>query len=116
MKGDYPMPVIVTLNMYSGLPNPSWELSEDQAVELMAKLSQNRTNTLNQSAASLGLLGYRGFTVETVSEPQRLLPFVCFDGVIQTYSAQELNYVDQNSDVESFGRGYFELKLKPPLL
>lgn len=54
--------VRVTLGIYSGVPDPTWTLSTDQADELAAALA---TLTRVDEPAPTGGLGYHGFTVAT---------------------------------------------------
>lgn len=96
------MPIIVTALMYSGLPNPSWELTPDQAKQLQDIMNVSRERTLKQSASSLGLLGYRGLEVTAVTDtniPSRLL---CFDGIVEVLDSNYHNLIDSNSEVEEF--------------
>ena len=56
------MPVIVTLDVYSGQPNPTWVLDDEQAAELQRRASAAAGPRLGP----LPLLGYRGFRVRPV--------------------------------------------------
>ena len=58
------MPAIVTLDIYSGVPNPSWTLSDDQVQELQRKIG--RTSGAEAQGGSLPVLGYRGFIIRPV--------------------------------------------------
>lgn len=95
------MPVIVTLDMYSGRPNPSWELSASDAKKLQKLLAQKRKQTATASPGSSGILGYRGLII---SGTDPALPKVmrAFDGVLEAESLQTPNYLDSDSEVESF--------------
>lgn len=62
------MSVTVTLDIYSGLPNPSWELSDEQAAQFVEQLRSARSTTLEKPGALDGRLGYRGFFVRSVQE------------------------------------------------
>ena len=96
------MPVIVTVDMYSGRPNPSWELSPADARKLQQLLAQNRAVTPVQSAALAGRLGYRGLIVTSVAEPAGPGELRVFDGVLETTPAAARNFVDRDSEVEQF--------------
>ena len=96
------MTVIVTLDMYSGLPNPSWELTDNEAKELTKMLSKNRAPSSAASPSSVGRLGYRGLiisshNIDVVPNNMRV-----FDGVMEVESLEIPNYIDQDSDVETF--------------
>lgn len=60
------MPAIVTLDIYSGLPNPTWVLDDDKVQQL-----QNLSTTRAAAAAKgpLPVLGYRGFIVRPADSP-----------------------------------------------
>lgn len=96
------MTVIVTLDMYSGLPNPSWELTDNEAKKLAEMLSKNRTPSTTTSPSSIGRLGYRGLIIS--SQNNDIIPnnMRVFDGVMEVASVEIPNYIDQDSDVETF--------------
>ena len=54
-------PVQITLDVYSGQPNPGWQLSSGEATELARRLAQ--LNTVAQDPGD-GNLGYRGFFIQ----------------------------------------------------
>ena len=62
--------VTVTLNVFSGRPNPSWTLSRQQAQELIHKLRSLSAKTFDQTGESPARLGYRGFTVGGIKDPK----------------------------------------------
>lgn len=97
------MPVIVTVEMYSGLPNPSWELSDADATKLRALLSKPRPISPQASPGSLGRLGYRGLLVRDTSAavvgPQGMR---VFDGLLEAASLATPNVIDHDSEVEEF--------------
>ena len=95
------MTTTVTIHMYSGVPNPTFELTLEQEENISKALSQQEQITLQQSPSSMGMLGYRGFEitssqVETI--PQKLL---IFDGVTDIGETDEVNFIDSNSSIES---------------
>jgi hypothetical protein len=59
------MAVIVTLDVYSGVPNPSWVLEDDQVKELQKMIG--RKKGAKAQGGSLPLLGYRGFLLRPVA-------------------------------------------------
>ena len=97
------MATIVTALMYSGQMDPAWELTTEQEKNLEELIGEEKKITLDLSALSLGLLGYRGFIVETTKEtniiPNKLF---CFDGIIDTAEQSSMNFVDKDSKLESF--------------
>jgi hypothetical protein len=96
------MPTLVTLDIYSGRPNPTWELSPSQVAQLRKHLTSARTPTALQSPASKGRLGYRGFHVESLGEPNFPERSRIFDGVMDIGDAMTPNFVDHNSKSEAF--------------
>ncbi len=96
------MPVIVTINMYSGRPNPAWELSDADAQTLVELLGKNREPCKLKSPASLGKLGYRGVQIEFVAEPAPFNSLRAFDGVLESSTVDAPNFIDNNSEVEDF--------------
>jgi hypothetical protein len=57
------MPHMVMLDVYSGRPNPTWILDDQQAKELQQKIGRARAAP---RGGSLPLLGYRGFILRPV--------------------------------------------------
>ncbi|MFS0757483.1 hypothetical protein ABC383_22670 [Noviherbaspirillum sp. 1P10PC] len=62
------MSVTVTLHVFSGRPDPAWELTDDQSKELSARLARISKSTLLKPPGIIGGLGYRGFTINSVRE------------------------------------------------
>jgi hypothetical protein len=57
------MSLTVTLNVFSGRPNPVWTVPEGGAAEFMDRIEKISTTSNVQPAGTLGGLGYRGFSV-----------------------------------------------------
>jgi len=62
------MAVNVTLMVFSGRPNPQWQLSTDQIDALKQKLAGLRGTTMERPDGMLGGLGYQGFAVCATQE------------------------------------------------
>jgi hypothetical protein len=62
------MSVNVTLMVFSGRENPSWELSADQIGSLREKLASLRGTTMERPEGMLGGLGYQGFSITATHE------------------------------------------------
>jgi len=62
------MSVSVTLCVFSGRPNPVWELTEDQISELQSRLASLRSLTLLKPPGFLGKPGYSGFLIRSSQE------------------------------------------------
>lgn len=96
------MPVIVTLDMYSGRPNPSWEVTDADAKKLRKLLGKKRKISTTSSPGSTGLLGYRGLLIATADDPALPRTMRAFDGILEVASLDTPNYVDHDSEVEDF--------------
>ncbi|HKE18668.1 MAG TPA: hypothetical protein VKB80_27515 [Kofleriaceae bacterium] len=62
------MSINVTLNIFSGRPNPTWQLTDSQALELRERLDAIRGTSFDKPAGALGGLGYTGFTLAATQE------------------------------------------------
>ncbi|MBL9031923.1 MAG: hypothetical protein JNM80_09475 [Phycisphaerae bacterium] len=67
------MPVQVTLDIFSGRPNPTIQLSEREADELLGRAKPGRALAKSDAGVAPGL-GYRGLIVEQVGRAARGLP------------------------------------------
>ena len=56
------MSATITLDVFSGRPNPSWELTHAQMQELEARVTAME-NYLGEIVQQPGKLGYRGFQI-----------------------------------------------------
>lgn len=95
------MTTIVTALMYSGRPNPSWELTPEQATKLKSILGEKKEVTQEMSALSAGLLGYTGFVIQSYESSLPSEAYF-FDGIIDLVNQKQLNFIDKNSSIESF--------------
>lgn len=93
------MSVTVTLHIYSGVADPAWELSDDQARELVDRIQRIQQTTLLKPAGLLGNLGYRGFSVTSVAE-RGLEPHVYIHGGIVDSDRFDLNRIVDDADLE----------------
>jgi hypothetical protein len=96
------MSIQVTLNIFSGRPNPSWLLSESQKDALMQKLEAIKKPTLLKPSGVLGRLGYRGFTLKSLHQsPQGAYTLLVHDGIVDA-GQEEVNRVADNRDLEEW--------------
>src|SRR5690349_15331457 len=74
----------ITIDIFSGRPNPSFELSGHEADDLIERLKPGRRSAKGEDALPESTLGYRGLIVEQVGERVKELPqsFRVADGVI----------------------------------
>ncbi|HVM81026.1 MAG TPA: hypothetical protein VMU06_18540 [Stellaceae bacterium] len=62
------MPLLVTMHVYSGVPDPQWVISGDDEQELRRLVASPAA--ASAAAAQEGVLGYRGFSVvDTAADP-----------------------------------------------
>ena len=62
------MSLTVTLNVFSGRPNPVWTVPEGGAAEFTDRVSSISTTSNLKPAGVMGTLGYRGFSVRRNEE------------------------------------------------
>jgi hypothetical protein len=96
------MPLRITINIFSGRPNPVFELSGKEAKDALERLRPARP--LSKSEAFIPLesrLGYRGLLVEQLGAAVRGLPkfFRIFDGRLQ---GLRLSHRASDEDFEDF--------------
>ena len=90
----------VSLGLYSGLPDPSWELSDEEAAALTALLET--LPRLDGSPPSGGL-GYHGFWIERLTPEGMPRLLVAFEGTVSDPLSSHLSYLDDpERSVEHF--------------
>jgi hypothetical protein len=95
------MSATVTLHIYSGRPDPAWELTDDQVQELSDRISQIQNTTLLKPAGLAGALGYRGFSITSVRE-KYLDPHVYVHGGVVDLDRFDLNRITDVPDLEEW--------------
>ncbi|WP_238413206.1 hypothetical protein [Saccharothrix deserti] len=60
-------PIEVELDIFSGMPNPTWVLSDADSAELRRRIDESAATT---GSAPSGNLGYRGFLVQLTEGAQ----------------------------------------------
>jgi len=95
------MSVTVILHIFSGQPDPAWELSNDQVQELSARLRQIQNTTLLKPAGLAGPLGYRGFSVHSVGAGL-LEPHIYIHGGVVDIDRFDLNRITDTPDLEKW--------------
>lgn len=86
------------LDVFSGRPNPSWELSPEQGPEFLKKILQLKTKDNSQFDSEKGELGYRGFIVEETNSAQKSRRFEVYNGMV--------NVIENNSSYVLEDKGY----------
>ena len=92
------MSAIVTMNIFSGRPNPRWILDDAATAELRERITFKPTNTAAAPPGSIRGLGYRGLEVrfDDSSEPIHI-----HGGVVGTLASSP-NVVDADRSIEKF--------------
>jgi len=75
--------VRVTLHIFSGVPDPGWELTPEQASVLSEKIQALKVDETNGRWEMPSRLGYRGFTVELKPETGPRSQLYLFNNVLQ---------------------------------
>jgi hypothetical protein len=95
------MSVTVTLHVFSGVPDPAWELTDQQAQELANRIGRIQKTTLLKPPGIVGGLGYRGFSVNSVRE-KILDPHIYLHAGIVDLDRFDSNRIADNSDLETW--------------
>ncbi|MFL9897890.1 hypothetical protein PQR71_06910 [Paraburkholderia fungorum] len=95
------MSAVVTMHVFSGRPDPAWELTEDQRTELADRLARFKKTTLLKPPGILGALGYRGFTISTVGERDFEPEIYVHAGIVDT-SRFGINLLSDDPDLEEW--------------
>lgn len=93
------MSVTITLHIFSGRPDPSWELSDDQSAELVDRIAQLRRTTFLKPSGMLGMGTYRGFSIEAVRE-RALQPHIYVHGGVVDLDRFSINRVADDGSLE----------------
>jgi hypothetical protein len=92
------MPTRAELQIFSGRPQPTWELTPTEAAELGARLRRLRAGTRPPASPALG---YRGIDVVSLGGDGLLPPRVhAFGGVVTTTSSGDRTFLADGGDVE----------------
>jgi hypothetical protein len=90
----------VSLGLYSGRPDPSWELSEEESVALTALLES--LPRVDGSPPSGGL-GYHGFGIDLLTPEGMPRLLVAFEGTVSDPDSSHPSYLDDPArSVERF--------------
>jgi len=91
------MSTIVTLNIFSGRPNPRWFLEDAAGAELRDRIYRKPTLT-SAAPPSLGGLGYHGLEIRFDDGPE---PIYVQGGVVRTLAGSP-NLLDPGREIERF--------------
>ena len=96
------MATVVTLDVYSGRPNPSWVLSDADSQKLTERVHAIDTVTSQKSSGALGGLGYRGFLVNHTPHSVQAHPaFHVHEGIIDKGLSED-NLVSRDRELEDW--------------
>jgi hypothetical protein len=95
------MSVTVTLHIYSGRPDPAWELTDQQAAELADKIKRVNKTTMLKPPGVVGGLGYRGFSIDAVRE-KNLDPNIYLHAGIIDLDRFDANRITDTPDIEEW--------------
>jgi hypothetical protein len=88
------MTITVTLQVFSGRPNPVWQLTEKEEAELNEKLNSARNFVAKRPSGVFGGLGYRGFSLaRSADHPHGPLAMAVHEGILER-GASAPNLVD----------------------
>lgn len=77
----------VTLDVFSGRPNPTWTLTKEQAILFLNNISQIKPTNENIQNYPEKILGYRGFIVDQITNKDLPLKrFEIYNGAIKVLS------------------------------
>jgi hypothetical protein len=95
------MAVTVTAHVFSGRPDPTWTLSDQDAAALQAHLDKLERPTLAKPPGTLGTLGFRGFSVSgTAGAGNAPVDVYVHEGVVDRGSRFDVNVVDEGREIE----------------
>lgn len=96
------MALTVTLNVFSGRPNPVWTLDDSDSEKLLKLLAEGGEPTNLKSNAGIAALGYRGFHV-TASEgsPMGAMSLHVHQGIVDV-GPSEMNQISGKRAIETF--------------
>jgi hypothetical protein len=77
----------ITLNVFSGRPNPTWLLNDQEEQELTQRLQASQSLTDKRPSGAYGGLGYRGFSItRDALHPQGPLSMLVHQGIVDQHA------------------------------
>ncbi len=99
MKNNKPT-IEVELNIFSGRPNPRWELSESQVDELKPKMRMLLPTATPKTTMQLG---YRGVVIVNLSKTPDLPELIyAYKGVLTIMDRDMTNYYEDTNNLEEW--------------
>ncbi len=93
------MATLVTLDIFSGRPNPTWELTDEQANQLKDKIYGLTEKALLKTPGIYYGLGYRGFIIETLGDKNLPNEMIVNANLVDLGWTRE-SYIDKNHEIE----------------
>ena len=100
------MTTAVTLDVYSGRTNPTWQLTPKQEKELNDRMSSLKLQTHQRPSGAVGGLGYRGFKLTSHDSTFAATGLLRVHEGIVDRGVSQANLVD-NTEMEKFILGTF---------
>jgi hypothetical protein len=99
-EGEKFMSVVeVELDIFSGRPNPTWILSDEEGDIFLKRLSILPRVSAKELSTNLG---YRGFIVRVMNETEKSLVRIQNGTVLLSQDDTNVYYRDQNRDLEQW--------------
>jgi hypothetical protein len=88
----------VTLDVFSGRPNPTWTLTKEQTLLFLNKISEIKPTTENIQSYPEKILGYRGFIVDQITNKDLTSKrFEIYNGAIKVLSNSSSYFLKDNN-------------------
>ncbi|WP_417414842.1 hypothetical protein [Hoeflea sp.] len=88
------MPLLVTVDMFSGLENPSFVIGDDESRNILSGLEANQSRLAELPRPSV--LGYRGFRVSHIGEQDKQTPeLFASRGAEETFQVYDLPEIEK---------------------
>ncbi len=82
----------VTLDIFSGRPNPRWELSQEQTSQFLKQILKLKNKENFHADSSKDDLGYRGFIAEEENFEQKIRRFSVYNGIVNVVENNNSSY------------------------
>ena len=88
----------VTLDVFSGRPNPTWTLTKEQGLLFLNNISELKPTTENIQSYPEKILGYRGFIVDQITNKDLTSKrFEIYNGAIKVLSNSSSYFLKDNN-------------------
>ena len=88
----------ITLDVFSGRPNPTWALTKEQTLLFLNKISEIKPTIENIQSYPEKILGYRGFIVDQITHKDLTSKrFEIYNGAIKVLSNSSSYFLKDNT-------------------